>query len=213
MEEDVNRVYPQSRPSRAGGSGPGGILAPMRNLRFLCILGCVGMSVCSPLWAQGTSTSMSASNRTAQPSTSLVVRGAQKQVTLSAAELSALPQTSVTVTNAHTKQEETYSGPQVAAVLAKAGVVLGPATTHDILHSYVVAKGTDGYFVVFSGAELQDTLHKGQFIVALTLAGQPLAGSGAFQLIDSLDVKPARWVRNLDQLAVIPVTLSASASQ
>ncbi len=190
-----------------------GILAPMRVLRLLRVLGCLGAFACPSSWAQTSRASMSAPHKAAQPSTSLVVRGGQHLVTLSVSDLAALPQTSVTVSNAHTKQEETYSGPRVAAVLAKAGIVLGPATTHDILHSYVVAKGTDGYFVVFSGAELQDTLHKGQFIVALTLAGQPLVGSGAFQLVDSLDLKPARWVRNLDQLAVIPVTLSPSPSQ
>ncbi len=95
--------------------------------------------------------------------------------------------------------------PLVSDVLAKAGVALSGATEHDILRSYVVATGTDGYFVVFSGAELQSALHKAQCLVALTKGGQPLTENGAFQLVDPLDVKPARWVRNLSGLAVMPV--------
>ena len=93
-------------------------------------------------------------------------------------------------------------------MLGKAGVALTGATEHGILRSYVVATGTDGYFVVFSGAELQGALHKAQCIVALTKGGQPLIENGAFQLVDTLDVKPARWVRNLSGLAVVPVVLT-----
>ena len=142
-------------------------------------------------------------------STTLTVRAGEQEAVLSLADLQALPQTSVTVMNAHTKQEETYSGPRVSEVLARAGVTLSPATEHAVLRSYVVATGTDGYFVVFSGAELQGALHKGEFILAIAQAGQPLAGNGAFELIDPLDAKPARWVRNLKSLTVIPVTAPA----
>ena len=125
---------------------------------------------------------------------------------LSLLDLQALPQATVIVFNGHSKTEETYTGPLVSDVMAKVGFLLSGATEHEVLRSYVVATGTDGYFVVFSAAELQGALHKGQSIVALSKAGQPLTENGAFQLIDSLDVKPARWVRNLNNLAVIPVT-------
>ncbi len=141
----------------------------------------------------------------AQRSTALSIRVGERHLVLSAADLQALPQTSVTVLNGHTQADETYSGPLVSDVLAKAGVALSGATEHDILRSYVVATGTDGYFVVFSGAELQSALHKAQCLVALTKGGQPLTENGAFQLVDPLDVKPARWVRNLSGLAVMPV--------
>ncbi len=141
----------------------------------------------------------------AQPSTTLMLAAGDRHVTLSLADLGAMPQVSVTVLNGHTKAEETYAGPLVSDVLAKAGVILNSATEHDFLHSYVVATGTDGYFVVFSGAELQGALHKAQCIVAITKAGQPLGENGAFQLVDSLDAKPARWVRNLNGLSVMPV--------
>lgn len=141
----------------------------------------------------------------AKPSTSLTVHAADRTLTLALSDLQAMPQTSVSVFNAHSKQNETYSGPLVSDVLAKAGVTLSEQTQHSILASYVVATGTDGYFVVFSGAELQPGLHKTQAIVAIAQSGQPLTRTGAFQLIDSADAKPARWVRNLNSLSVLPV--------
>ncbi len=145
----------------------------------------------------------------AQPSTALQVRAGEKTITLSLAELQAMPQVTVSVFNAHSKQNETYTGPLVADVLAKTSVTLSEKTQHEVLDSYVLASGTDGYFVVFSGAELQPGLHKAQAIIAIAQAGQPLARNGAFQLIDSLDVKPARWVRNLNALAMVPVRAPA----
>lgn len=131
-------------------------------------------------------------------------------VSLSLADLQALPQVTVAVTNAHTKANETYAGPMVAEVLAKAGLVLSAATQHVLLDSYVVAAGTDGYFVIFSAAELEPGLHKAHAIVALTQSGEPLTQAGAFQLIEPGDTKPARWVRNLNSLAVKPVTTAAA---
>ncbi len=141
----------------------------------------------------------------AQPSTALTVQAGNRKVTLSVADLQAMPQTTVSVFNGHTQQNESYTGPLVSEVLARAGVTLSEATQHAVLDSYVLAAGTDGYFVVFSGAELQPGLHKAQAIVAIAAAGQPLARSGAFQLIDGAEVKPARWVRNLSALTVVPV--------
>ena len=122
------------------------------------------------------------------------------------ADLQAMPQSTVQVFNSHTGQNESYSGPRVAAVLAKAGVALVERTQHDILDSYVLGTGSDGYFVVFSGAELQPGLHKTEAIIAIAQGGQPLTRTGSFQLIDPEDAKPARWVRNLKALTVVPVT-------
>ena len=132
-------------------------------------------------------------------------------LSLSLADLQAMPQTTVAVFNAHTKANESYSGPLVADVVAKAGLALTEATQHEFLDSYTVAGGTDGYFVVFSGAELQPGLHKSQAIIAIAQSGHPLSRTGAFQLIEPADAKPARWVRNLKSLSVVPVTAPAAA--
>lgn len=136
-------------------------------------------------------------------STTLLVRSPTQAVTLSLADLQALPQTTVKVHNGHTNADETYTGPLLSEVLAKAGLVVTPKSEHDFLRMSIVASGTDNYFVVYSGAEVEPALHKAEVIIALALEGKPLTRTGAFQLIDSLDVKPARWVRNLNKLHVI----------
>ena len=142
----------------------------------------------------------------AKPSTALTVEALGHAITLSLADLQAMPQTTVTAFNAHNKQTETYSGPLVADVLAKAGLSLSGATQRQVLDSYVLASGTDGYFVIFSGVEVQPGLQKTQTIVAIARSGQPLSVTGAFQLIDPADAKPARWVRNLNALRVMAVS-------
>ena len=145
---------------------------------------------------------------TAQPSTVLTVRTAQSAVSLTPADLQAMPQTTVSVFNAHTQKNESYTGPLVSAVLAKAGVVLTEASQHVLLDSYVLAQGTDGYFVLYSAAEVQPGLHKDPAIVALAQGGQSLTRTGAFQLISPEEMKPARWVRNLTALTVVAVPIS-----
>ena len=180
----------------------------MRPFLLLVLLAAVPYPASRVTEAQEAAGAVHRAHPPAQLSTVLSIRVGGKHLVLSVADLQALPQTSVTVLNGHTKTEETYTGPLVSDVLAKAGAPLSGAAEHDVLRSYVVATGTDGYFVVFSGVELQSTLHKGQCIVALTRAGQPLTENGAFQIVDTLDVKPARWVRNLSGLAVMPVALT-----
>lgn len=141
----------------------------------------------------------------ARPSTSLTVRAGDRSVDFTLADLKSYPQSSVSVFNAHSRQNETYSGPLVSDVLARVGVTLTEQTQRAILDSFILATGTDGYFVVYSGAELQPGLHKAQAIIAIARSGQPLTATGAFQLIDPADAKPARWVRNLTSLTVVPV--------
>ena len=140
-----------------------------------------------------------------KPSAVLTVHTAQGTISLTLADLQTMPQATVSVFNAHNQQNEIYSGPLVSAVLAKAGIVLTEASQHGLLDSYMLAQGTDGYFVLYSAAEVEPGLHKDTAIVALAQAGQPLTRTGAFQLISPEDAKPARWVRNLTALTVIAI--------
>ena len=134
------------------------------------------------------------SHAAAKPSTSLSVRvGGAAAVTMTTGELGGLPQKEVTVVNGHTGKEERYRGPALSDVLLKAGAKLGKET----LHGYVVAKGTDGYWVLYSGEEVVPTLHSGDVIVATAVNGAPLGAEGALKLVSSEDKRPERWVRNL----------------
>ncbi len=125
---------------------------------------------------------------------------AHSPVSLSLADLAALPHSSVTVHNAHTNADETYSGVPLADLLAKLNAPLGKELHGKALATYIVATGTDGYSAVIALAEADPTFHSGQILVADHLGGKPLEKDGPFKLIVTDDKRPARWVRNLNSL-------------
>ncbi|WP_353067537.1 hypothetical protein RBB77_11355 [Tunturibacter psychrotolerans] len=137
-----------------------------------------------------------------QPSTSLVLTIDGSATTLSLAELSAMPQTTITVHNEHTKVDETYSGVLLGALLAKYGLPVDKTTHQKMLRSYLVAEGTDKYWVLYSVTEIEGSEHNGTVIVATNMGGKPLGEDGQFKLINSEDKKPQRWVRNLRSISV-----------
>jgi hypothetical protein len=138
------------------------------------------------------------------PSTTLTVNFNGNTTELGRAALSSLPQQTITALDGHTQKTVTFTGPLVTDVLAKAGLVPGDKTHALILRSYVTATGTDGYFVVYSGAELEPMFTSGKVIVALTQGGAPVASG--FQLVNPLDARPARWVHGLTSLTVTTTT-------
>lgn len=137
------------------------------------------------------------------PSKSLNVTYSGKTITLTVADLAAMPQTTVHVHNAHLNKDEDYTGPLLADVLAKAGL----AATHDtepmILHSTLMASATDGYFVLYSLAEVEPSFSRSQVIVAILKSGLPDKDGGTIQLINTDGAKPARWVHGLSGLNVM----------
>jgi hypothetical protein len=71
-----------------------------------------------------------------------------------------------------------------------------------MLRSYLVAEGTDKYWVVYSVTEVEGSEHNGEVIVATSVDGKPLGADGQLKLVDSGDRKPQRWVRNLNAITV-----------
>jgi hypothetical protein len=138
----------------------------------------------------------------AQPSTTLVLTMDGKATPLSVADLSAMPQTTITVHNEHTKTDETYSGVLLAEVLAKYGLPIDKTTHQKMLRSYLIAEGTDKYWVLYSVTEIEGSEHNGTVIVATSMGGKPLGEEGQLKLVDSEDKKPQRWVRNLSAITV-----------
>jgi hypothetical protein len=136
------------------------------------------------------------------PSTSLTLSIDGKATTFSVAELQAMPQTTVTVFNEHTKAEETYSGVLLGELLAKIGFPVDKTTHRRMLRSYLVAEGTDKYWVLYSVTEIEASEHNANIIVATSMGGKPLDDDGQLKLIDSADKKPQRWVRNLSAITV-----------
>ena len=140
------------------------------------------------------------------PSTSLTIHTYEgKSLSLTPDELAALPHKSVTVFNAHSKANETYSGVPLVDLLAKVGVPLGEAVRGKLFMIGIVAQGTDGYGALYSLAEVDPSIHTGDVIVADKVDGQKLTKDGAFKMVSSEERRPARWVRNLTSLSVVQV--------
>jgi len=123
-------------------------------------------------------------------------------IAYSPAEFRALPHTTISVHNAHSNSDESYSGVALASLLAKLNVPLGKNLRGEALTAYVLATGTDGYTVLLSLAEVDPSFHAGQVLVADTRNGQPLTDDGPFRLVVSGDQRPARWVHNLNSITL-----------
>lgn len=140
------------------------------------------------------------------PSTQLTIKTYDgKTLTLSPEELAALPHKSVSVFNAHSKANETYSGVPLADLLNKVGVPLGESVRGKLFLTGVVASGTDDYGVLYSLAEVDPSIHTGDVIVADSVDGKKLDKDGAFRMVSSEERRPARWVRNLASISVVKV--------
>jgi hypothetical protein len=137
------------------------------------------------------------------PSKSLIVTFQGANTTLTLEDLLKLPQVTVHVHNAHLNQDETYSGPLVSDILARAGLSSSKENEPLILHSAVVATGTDHYFVLYSAAEMEPSFSTGKVIVAIMKGDLPNTDGGNIELINTDATKPARWVHGLSVLSVV----------
>ncbi len=122
----------------------------------------------------------------------------REDLKLKVADLKAMPRTTASVHNEHSKADETYTGVRLADLLAKMEAPLGHDLRGVALSGYIVATGSDGYVAVIALAEADPSFHSGEVIVADTMNGQPFdEKSGPFKLVVTEDKRPARWVRNL----------------
>ena len=139
------------------------------------------------------------------PSTSLTITAEGKSVTLSLADLQAMPQRTLKVHNGHSNVDETYTGVGMDDLLKKFGLTLENGGAKKVYHSYVRVEGTDKYFVLYSASELEAGLHSGDAIVALTVNGAPLTEDGKFKFVAGAEKKPARWVTNVEKISIVTV--------
>jgi hypothetical protein len=119
-----------------------------------------------------------------------------------AERLSSLPHTTITVYNEHEKVNQTYSGVPLIDFLTPLGVSARPHGKEFRL--YVVAAGADDYQVVYSIGEITPDVHDGTVLVADSVDGKSLGNKGLFQLVATGEKRPARWVRNLIAIHVLP---------
>jgi hypothetical protein len=138
----------------------------------------------------------------APPAGPLKIVFGEKQEEWTPATLAALPHTTISLYNEHAKANQTYSGVPLTALLARLGVPEKPRGKDFRL--YLVAAGSDGYEVVYSIGEVTPDVHDGTTLVADSLDGKPLGANGPLQLVTTGEKRPARWVRNLVSIRVLP---------
>jgi len=105
-------------------------------------------------------------------------------LTLSAADLAALPQSDVRIAylTGHGSEEATYSGVPLWSLIAKAG--LGEALQSRKTHTghYLLLTASDGYLVVLALGEIDPDLEGKPALIALRRDGQPIDAKDAFRL-------------------------------
>jgi DMSO/TMAO reductase YedYZ molybdopterin-dependent catalytic subunit len=127
-----------------------------------------------------------------QAQTIQVTGEVQQRLTLSAADLAAMPRTSVT---ANDKQgvAHSYSGVALAELFRAAGVTTGGQLRGKNLAKYLLVSCADGYQVVFSLAELDSDFTDRIVILADQMEGKPLPdGIGPFRIVVPGEKRPAR---------------------
>jgi DMSO/TMAO reductase YedYZ molybdopterin-dependent catalytic subunit len=126
-----------------------------------------------------------------------------KPLTLTPAELRALPRTTVKVTD-EDGRTVTYEGVLVGELLQRAGVPVGKELRGNALATYMVASAKDGYQVVFSIGELDPVFSTSEIIIADTVDGKPLFDfQGPLRLVAPKDKRGARSVRMLERMEIV----------
>ena len=124
-------------------------------------------------------------------------------IKISLPDLSRMPRLKIDVREPHKGEMQHYEGVRVSDLLLKAGVPLGERLRGRALATYVVAKASDGYTVVYSIAELDPAMTDNQVIVADTMNGKPLEPKqGPLKIVVPGDKRPARWIRMLMTLRI-----------
>jgi uncharacterized protein YecT (DUF1311 family) len=117
--------------------------------------------------------------------------------------LKPLPRIAVSAT-AHGKTAH-YEGYDLPAVLVAAGMPPVQSLRGKALRQVVRAHAADGYEVAFALAELDPSLGNRQVVLVDRQGGAPLpADDGPWRLVVPADGMPARWIRQVEAIAVSP---------
>jgi hypothetical protein len=113
-------------------------------------------------------------------------------------------------------QKHTSNAVPLLALLKSAGVAVDlkedpkadPKTKNAALRLIVIVRGTDGYTVALSLADILPDIGNGQAWLALDADGAPLrANETPAKLVLPSDVKPGRWVRGIASISVVDVNV------
>lgn len=125
-----------------------------------------------------------------------------KTLSLSISDLAKMPHVQASMKNREGKLQE-YSGVPIIEILKQAGVTLGKELKGENLTKYMLVRGSDGYEVIFSLAELDPVFTNRVIILADKKDGKPLEdGVGPFRLVVPEENRPARSVLEVSHLIV-----------
>jgi len=97
-----------------------------------------------------------------------------------------------------------YEGVSLREILKRAGAPIESQLRGKALASYVIAKASDGYQVVFSLGEISAEFGNATILVADKRDGKPLTGNqGKLRLVCPNDKAGARSVRMLETLELV----------
>lgn len=161
--------------------------------------------LCTLLWqpAARAQHGAHAEERASEPGrASLPVAHSPLAVPLDAATLSALPRTNVEA-SAHGKALR-CEGVALADLLRHAGALPADKLPGDQLARYVLVGARDGYRVLYALAELDPGTGDRRVVLADRCDDKALdADAGPLRLIAPGDVRPARWVRQVQTITVV----------
>jgi hypothetical protein len=133
---------------------------------------------------------------------SLIVDGGNgKSVTLSRADLAAMPQH--TAKAAEHGATATFDGVLLRDLLAKVDTPAGEKLCGKAMTLYVLAEAADGYRAVFALPEVDAGFTDRVVLLATQRDGKPLAAKeGPFRIVVPDEKRPARWVRQVTALRI-----------
>lgn len=148
---------------------------------------------------------MAAMVRAEQPA-KVTVKGPERAENYDVAELSALPHTTVNITEKD-GAVAACEGVPLAELLQRAGAPLGQALKGEALRFGVLVKASDGYQVLFSLAELDPATGGRKAFLVYQANGKPLAPPvGPLRVVVPEDQRHARWVRMVTEIEVVRVS-------
>jgi DMSO/TMAO reductase YedYZ molybdopterin-dependent catalytic subunit len=125
-----------------------------------------------------------------------------KQLKLTLADIDKYPPAEVKAKDRDGK-EHSFKGVALATVLDSAGVTLGKDLRGENLAKYVIITAADNYQVVYSLAELDPEFTSNTVLLCTHVDGKLLPkGEGPFRLVNPIDKRPARWIREITSIKV-----------
>jgi DMSO/TMAO reductase YedYZ molybdopterin-dependent catalytic subunit len=133
----------------------------------------------------------------------LVVEGdIEKPLKLSTKDLSSFPQAKVKAKDKE-GNEHTFKGVLLSVILDSAGVPLGKLRGENLV-KYVLVMAADGYAIIYALPEIDPEFASGTVLLATHVDGKPLPkGEGPFRVVNTIDKKPTRWVREVTTIKIL----------